>query len=75
MKEHLKRKTLPSLLNAVPVRVGDVFLVPAGTVHAIGGGILLAEVQQASDVPYRLDDWDRVGSNGPEKNASYGARP
>ena len=42
-----------------PVRAGDVFFVPAGTVHAIGAGVLLYEVQQASDVTYRLYDWGR----------------
>lgn len=41
------------------VAPGDVFLVPAGTVHAIGGGVLLYEIQQASDVTYRLYDWGR----------------
>lgn len=42
-----------------PVRAGDIFFVPAGTVHAIGAGVLLYEVQQASDVTYRLYDWGR----------------
>ena len=42
-----------------PVDAGDVFFVPAGTVHAIGAGVLLYEVQQASDVTYRLYDWGR----------------
>lgn len=42
-----------------PVQAGDVFFIPAGTVHAIGAGVLLYEVQQASDVTYRLYDWGR----------------
>jgi mannose-6-phosphate isomerase len=42
-----------------PVRAGDVYLVPAGTIHAIGAGVLLYEIQQASDVTYRVYDWGR----------------
>ncbi len=52
------------LLNEVPVEPGDVFFIPAGTVHAIGEGIALAEVQQTSDVTYRIFDWNRVGADG-----------
>ena len=47
-------------LNAIPVRKGDVLFNPAGTVHAIGKGIVLAEIQQSSGVTYRLWDWNRV---------------
>ena len=46
------------------VAPGQVYYVPAGTVHAIGGGILLAEIQQSSDTTYRLYDWGRVGLDG-----------
>jgi mannose-6-phosphate isomerase len=56
--------TLPEIMNRIEVRQGDAFFIPAGTVHAIGGGILLAEIQQTSDVTYRLYDWDRVGLDG-----------
>ena len=52
------------LLNEVPVEPGDAFFIPAGTVHAIGEGITLAEVQQTSDVTYRIFDWNRVGDDG-----------
>ncbi len=48
------------LLQCYPVKPGDVFFVPAGTVHAIGRGVTLAEIQQASDVTFRLYDWDRI---------------
>jgi mannose-6-phosphate isomerase len=48
----------------MPVKPGDMVLLPAGTVHAIGAGVLLAEVQQSSDTTYRLHDWNRVGLNG-----------
>ena len=48
----------------VPVKPGDVFFISPGTVHAIGAGILLAEVQQNSDITYRVWDWGRVGTDG-----------
>ena len=52
------------LLRRVKVRPGDVCNIPAGTVHAIGAGILLYEIQQSSDVTYRFYDWDRVDAKG-----------
>ena len=52
------------LVERVPARPGDLFPVPPGTVHAIGAGILLAEVQQPSDTTYRVYDWGRVGLSG-----------
>lgn len=55
---------LESLLNRVEVKKGDVFFIPAGTVHALGAGIEVVEVQQTSDVTYRIYDWDRVDANG-----------
>ncbi len=51
-------------LRRVAVRRGDFILLPAGTVHAIGAGILLAELQQSSDITYRIHDWGRVGLDG-----------
>ncbi|ADL13630.1 type I phosphomannose isomerase catalytic subunit [Acetohalobium arabaticum] len=51
-------------LNSISVNPGDVVFIPAGTVHAIKEGILLAEIQQNSDTTYRIYDWDRVGSDG-----------
>lgn len=51
-------------LNAVPVKAGDVIYNPAGTVHAIGAGIFLFEIQQASDLTYRLYDYGRTDSRG-----------
>lgn len=56
--------TLPSLLNKVEVKAGDAYFIPAGTVHAIGKGLLIAEIQQTSDITYRVDDWGRVGADG-----------
>jgi mannose-6-phosphate isomerase len=56
--------TLGELLRRVPVAPGDAFYLPAGTLHAIGAGIQLFETQQASDLTYRIFDWNRVGSDG-----------
>ena len=55
---------IESVLNWVEVRPGDVFYIPAGTVHALGGGIQCYEIQQSSDVTYRFWDWGRVGRDG-----------
>ena len=48
----------------IPVRKGDVYYIPAGTVHGIGAGILLAEIQQSSNVTYRVYDYDRQDKDG-----------
>jgi mannose-6-phosphate isomerase len=56
--------TVESLLHWFPARAGDCILIPAGTVHAIGAGVVLAEVQQMSDATFRLHDWGRVGPDG-----------
>lgn len=63
-KETLSQGSLPKILNEVPVKAGDTFFIPTGTVHAIGAGILLAEIQQTSDITYRIYDWDRVDADG-----------
>ena len=56
--------TLPDLLNRYTVHPGDSFYIPAGTIHCICGGIKLFEIQQTSDITYRIYDWERVDSNG-----------
>lgn len=56
--------TLADLLKFYPVQPGDTFMIPAGTVHAIGKGVLLAEIQQPSDVTFRIFDWNRVDDEG-----------
>ncbi|HEX9979453.1 MAG TPA: type I phosphomannose isomerase catalytic subunit [Flavobacterium sp.] len=61
---HLENKSLVEILDAVPAKSGDVFFLETGTVHAIGAGILLAEIQQTSDITYRVYDWDRVDAEG-----------
>ncbi|HLX25817.1 MAG TPA: type I phosphomannose isomerase catalytic subunit [Candidatus Cybelea sp.] len=56
--------TLGEILRRIPVKAGDTIYIPAGTVHAIGAGIVLFETQQASDLTYRMFDWNRVGADG-----------
>ncbi|MGE3165657.1 MAG: type I phosphomannose isomerase catalytic subunit [Planctomycetota bacterium] len=51
-------------LARVPVQRGDIAYLPAGTLHAIGAGVMLAEIQQSSDTTYRIYDWDRPGLDG-----------
>jgi mannose-6-phosphate isomerase len=58
--EALAEKTTPSTLHSFTPRQGDCIFLEAGTVHAIGADILLFEVQQTSDITYRLYDWDRI---------------
>lgn len=61
---HIAAGTPEQVVCHVPVTPGDVLFIAPGTVHAIGAGILLAEVQQNSDVTYRVWDWGRVGADG-----------
>ncbi|GAB5564358.1 MAG: class I mannose-6-phosphate isomerase [Winogradskyella sp.] len=62
--KHLEDKTLTQILNFDKVKEGDTYFIEAGRVHAIGAGVLLAEIQQTSDVTYRVYDWDRVDAEG-----------
>ena len=64
LEKHLDAGTVADCLHRFPARRGDCVFVPAGTVHALGEGILLAEVQQSSNVTFRLFDWGRVGTDG-----------
>ena len=59
-----KGKAVESLLHYQPVQEGEVYFIPSGTVHAIGAGLILYELQQSSDVTYRFYDWDRVDEQG-----------
>lgn len=72
-QERLANKRLKEILNEEQVAAGDVFFIPAGRVHTIGKGILLAEIQQTSDVTYRIYDFDRVDANG-QKRALHTAQ-
>jgi mannose-6-phosphate isomerase len=62
--DHFHNGTLMDVLNREKVKDGDVFFIPAGRIHTIGKGLLLAEIQQSSDVTYRIYDFDRKDSNG-----------
>lgn len=64
VRRAIQEESFPSLLQKVPVEVGDVFFIPAGTVHAIGAGIVLAEVQQNSNLTYRVYDYGRKDAQG-----------
>jgi mannose-6-phosphate isomerase len=60
----LARGTVELCLHRFEPRAGDAILAPAGTIHAIGAGVLMAEIQQSSDATFRLYDWNRVGPDG-----------
>lgn len=60
----IRNKTLTEVLHYDNAERGDLYYIPAGTVHAIGKGVLLAEIQQSSDSTFRIYDWDRVDKNG-----------
>lgn len=62
--KNLQEKTLLSKLEEIKVKEGDVYFLETGTIHAIGAGIVLAEIQQTSDITYRVYDWDRVDADG-----------
>jgi mannose-6-phosphate isomerase len=60
----IRAGTCASVLHSFEAHAGDCIFIPAGTVHAIGAGLLVAEIQQSSDVTYRLFDWNRTGPDG-----------
>jgi mannose-6-phosphate isomerase len=62
--KYLAEERLDELINITPVARGDVFFIPAGMVHAIGAGVILTEIQQTSDVTYRIYDWNRLDHTG-----------
>lgn len=62
--KHLHDNTLDEILNLEAAEAGDVFFIPAGRVHYIGKGVLLAEIQQTSDITYRIYDFDRIDDKG-----------
>lgn len=64
---HLNNSTLNEILNIEKVKKGDTFYIPTGRVHAIGAGVLLAEIQQTSNITYRIYDYDRVDKKTGEK--------
>lgn len=56
--------TVTDMLQRYEVKKGDAFYIPAGTIHAIGAGMLIAEIQETSDITYRISDWGRTGEDG-----------
>ena len=64
LERELSRGTCELCLHQFEPRVGDCIFIPAGTVHALGAGLMIAEIQQSSDTTYRLFDWNRVGPDG-----------
>lgn len=63
-EEAIANGTVEEVLQFYPVQPGNTFMIPAGTVHAIGKGVLLAEIQQPSDITFRVFDWNRVDAEG-----------
>ncbi|MDF1576438.1 MAG: mannose-6-phosphate isomerase [Bacteroidales bacterium] len=70
--KHLKEGSLKEILNIEKVKAGDIYYMPAGRIHAIGPGVLLAEIQQSSDVTYRIYDWDRTDEQGQSRELHTG---
>lgn len=66
--ERIENDTLLEVLNAVPVQKGDVLFIESGTIHAIGQNILIAEIQQNSNVTYRVYDYGRIGRDGKKRD-------
>lgn len=71
LKNAVETGTLDKHLQKVKVRKGDVYFVPAGTVHGIGKGILIAEIQENSNVTYRIYDYNRVDANGHKRELHF----
>jgi len=63
----INKNNVGDILNAVKVKRGDSYFIPAGKVHAIGAGVVVAEIQQTSDITYRVYDWDREDSTGQKR--------
>lgn len=66
-KTHLENNTILEVMHHETVKSGDTFYIPTGRVHAIGAGVLLAEIQQTSDITYRIYDYDRVDAKTGQK--------
>ena len=67
IREAIAQGTVERYLQKVPVKKNDVFFIEAGTIHAIGAGALIAEIQENSNLTYRLYDYDRVDKNGKKR--------
>lgn len=71
LRDAVAKGTLDKHLQKTKVHRGDVFYVPAGTVHGIGAGILIAEIQESSNVTYRVYDYDRIDKNGKKRELHF----
>lgn len=71
LRKAVETGTLDKHLQKVEVHKGDTYFVPAGTVHGIGAGILIAEIQESSNVTYRVYDYDRVDKNGKKRELHF----
>lgn len=63
----IRNGTVVRYLQKVPIHKDDIFFIPAGTIHAIGAGALVAEIQESSNLTYRLYDYDRIGNDGKKR--------
>lgn len=71
LRDAVKNGDLTKHLHRVKVHKGDTFYIPAGTVHAIGSGLLIAEIQESSNLTYRVYDYDRVGPDGRKRELHF----
>ena len=62
--QHIKDGTILDIMNHIPVNKGDCYFIPSGTLHAIGKGCLICEIQENSNLTYRVFDYNRVGKDG-----------
>ena len=74
MRDAIAKGTLMKDLQWVPVKKDDLFFIEAGTIHAIGAGALVAEIQENSNLTYRLYDYDRVGKDGKKRELHIGTK-
>lgn len=65
--KYLNNKSITQILNFEQVKAGDAFIIKEGMIHAIGAGVMLAEIQQTSDITYRIYDWDRTDDQGKQR--------
>lgn len=65
---HITSQNVDAIFNREKVEKGDCFFIPAGKIHAIGAGVLAAEIQQTSDITYRIYDWDRIDASGKKRD-------
>lgn len=70
-KKRIKNTTITDVLNIEKVKEGDTYHIKGGIIHAIGAGVLLAEIQQTSDITYRIYDYDRIDAKTGEKRALH----